>query len=68
MGVLRFHDDTKEMYLDRYYPGISPLEIQDSTGFPIDTHNAKLLDPPTAQELRVLRQEVDPQRLILKTS
>jgi glutaconate CoA-transferase subunit B len=65
MGVLRFHDDTKEMYLDRYYPGISLQEIQKSTGFYIDTGRAQPLDPPTARELHVLRQEVDPQRLIL---
>ena len=64
-GVLRFHEETKEMYLDRYFPGISLQEIQDSTGFPIETAGATQLDPPTAEELSVLRERVDPQRLIL---
>jgi len=53
------------MYLGRYYPGTTPAEIQAHTGFPLDLSRAAPLDPPTAEELSILRQEVDPQRLIL---
>jgi glutaconate CoA-transferase subunit B len=62
---MRFDKITKEMVLDRFYPGTTPGEIQDCTGFFIDTKHAQPLSPPTAEELRILRQEVDPQRLIL---
>jgi glutaconate CoA-transferase subunit B len=64
-AIMRFNEVTKEMVLDRYYPGTTPGEIQDCTGFFMDIQHAKPLSPPTAEELRILRQEVDPQRLIL---
>ena len=64
-ALLRFDEASKEMYLDQYYPGATPDEIQGRTGYPLDLSRATPLRPPTAQELRILRQEVDPQRLIL---
>lgn len=64
-ALLRFDEASKEMYLARYYPGVTPDEIQSHTGFSLDLSRATPLDPPTADELRILRQEVDPQRLIL---
>ncbi len=64
-ALLRFDEASKEMYLDRYYPGTAPDEIQAHTSFALDLSRAAPLDPPTADELRILRQEVDPQRLIL---
>ncbi len=64
-ALLRFDEMSKDMYLDRYYPGVTPEEIQASTGFSLDLRRAEPLDPPADEELRILRQEVDPQRLIL---
>ncbi len=64
-AIMRFDDKTKEMYLDRFYPGTTPGEIQECTGFPIDVSRAQPLAPPTDKELCILRQQVDPQRLIL---
>jgi glutaconate CoA-transferase subunit B len=66
-AILRFDEKTKEMYLDRSFPGTSTEEIRELTGFPIDTVRAKELSPPTAEELHILRRDVDPQRLILGT-
>jgi glutaconate CoA-transferase subunit B len=64
-ALLRFDGMSKEIYLDRYYPGSTPEEIQSHTGFSLDLRRAAPVDPPTAEELYTLRQEVDPQRLIL---
>jgi glutaconate CoA-transferase subunit B len=64
-ALLRFDEVSRKMYLDHYYPGTTPEEIQAHTGFTLDLAHAVPLDPPTAEELRILRQEVDPQRLIL---
>jgi len=64
-AVMRFDEKTKEMFLYRCYPGTAPEEIQECTGFPLDISRAEEIDPPTADELRILRQVVDPQRLIL---
>ena len=63
--VMKFDDDTKEMYLAEYYPGISVEKIVENTGFEIDVSRAVASVPPSSEELRVLREEVDPQRLIL---
>jgi glutaconate CoA-transferase, subunit B len=65
LGVLKFDETTKEMVLAEYYPGISIESIEENTGFPLKTSSAREATPPTGEELRILREEVDPQRLIL---
>jgi len=64
-GILKFDEVTKEMYLAEYYPGVSPSEITREIDFEIDVARAEESSPPTAEELRILREQVDPQRLIL---
>lgn len=64
-AIMRFDEKTKEMYLHSCFPGVTPGEICACTGFSIDISRAGRIEPPTAEELRILRQEVDPQRLIL---
>ncbi len=66
LGVMRFDDNTKEMYLDEYYPGVTIENIIENTGFEIDVSRAKEAKAPTELELQILRDEVDPQRLICK--
>jgi glutaconate CoA-transferase subunit B len=63
--VLRFDDETREMYLAERYEGITAEHVQEHTGFALDVSRAVMTEPPTAEELRILRDEVDPQRLIL---
>ena len=63
--VLRFDEATHEMYLAERYPGVSDEQIADNTGFALDVSRAVDAAPPTSEELRILRDEVDPQRLIL---
>jgi glutaconate CoA-transferase subunit B len=53
------------MYLAHYYPGISPRKILDNMEFSVDVSKATEAAPPTADELKVLREVVDPQRIIL---
>ena len=64
-AVMRMDPHTSEMYLDRYYPGITPEEILSNMEFPVDTVRAREADPPTEKELKTLREKCDPQRLIL---
>jgi glutaconate CoA-transferase subunit B len=66
MGLLRFHPDTKIMFLASYHPGLSPLMVAEQTGFPLDIEFAIETAPPTENELRILREEVDPERIFLK--
>lgn len=65
LGVMKFDDDTKKMYLAEYYPGVTPEKVADSTGFLLDTSRAIESSSPSEYELEILRKEVDPQRLIL---
>ncbi|MCX5807094.1 MAG: ketoacid-CoA transferase [Proteobacteria bacterium] len=63
--IMKFDKETKQMYLAEYYPGISINSIAENTGFYIDTSRAVEAARPTSEELRILREEVDPQNLIL---
>jgi glutaconate CoA-transferase, subunit B len=65
MAVMRFDEHTKEMYLAGYYPGIKPDTILENMEFPVDISRALEVAPPTALELKILREKCDPQRLIL---
>lgn len=68
IAVMKFDEVTKEMYLAEYYPGVRPENIAQNTGFSIDLSRAVPFKPPTDEELRTLREEVDPQRLLLGES
>ena len=65
MAVMGFDHGTKEMFLDAYFPQTSPGEILDHMGFEVDVTRAKELDPPSGDELQILRERCDPDRLIL---
>ncbi len=65
LGIMRFDKQTKRMYLAACYPGISPEEIREQTGFELDLTRTLDCPPPTAAELDILRNRCDPQRLIL---
>ena len=65
MGMMKFDDPSKRMYLDGYYPGTTPEQILDNMGFEVDISRAQPFSPPTQDELDILRTRCDPQRLIL---
>jgi glutaconate CoA-transferase subunit B len=65
-GVMKFDPTTKEMYLAEYYPGVPLKEIAAGTDFKIDVSQAVESLALSSEELRILREEVDPQRLILR--
>ena len=65
LGILRFDKNSKQMYLAAAHPGITPEEVQEKTGFTLDLSRAETAMPPTASELKILRERCDPQKLIL---
>jgi glutaconate CoA-transferase subunit B len=65
MAVMRLDPQSGAMYLDRYYPGVSPDEILANMAFSVDVSRAREAEPPTEEELEILRDQCDPQRLIL---
>ena len=65
LGIMRFDERTRRMYLAEYFPGQSPAIIQENTGFELDLSRAKEADPPTQEVLEILTRKVDPQRLMI---
>lgn len=61
LGVMGFHPETKEMMVVKLHPGVTFEEVQENTGFPLlRADRIEETDPPTAEQLRLLREEVDP--------
>jgi len=65
-GVMRFRAESREMYLASYHPGLSARAVAEDTGFPLDVKDATETSPPLPEELRILREVVDPERVFLK--
>ena len=65
LGIMRFDERTKEIYLSEYYLGVTSQKVRENTGFEIDISRAAESKPITEEELRVLREEIDPQKLII---
>jgi glutaconate CoA-transferase subunit B len=65
MAVMGFDAKTHEMFLRSTYPQITPPQVLDRMGFAVAVSRCRPIHPPTAQELHVLREICDPQRLIL---
>jgi glutaconate CoA-transferase subunit B len=65
LGMMRFDEKTKEMYLAHYYPGTTPQKILENMEFEVDISRATEATPPTENELKILRERVDPHKLIL---
>jgi glutaconate CoA-transferase, subunit B len=65
LGIMKFEQNTKRMYLSELYPDVTPEQVAENTGFEVDISEATTAQEPTEQELSILREQVDPQRLIL---
>jgi acyl CoA:acetate/3-ketoacid CoA transferase beta subunit len=66
LAVLGFDEETKIMMVESVHPGIELEQVREATGFElIIPHFVQQTPPPLDTELRVLRGEVDPLRLVL---
>lgn len=64
LAILGYHPDTKRMMLLQRQPGVEVQQIVDATGFELTlADEIPEKRPPTEEELRKLRDEVDPERL-----
>jgi glutaconate CoA-transferase subunit B len=64
-AVIRYRPDTCEPYLASFHPGLGPRDVQSDTGFALDVADAVETPPPSAAELAVLRNTVDPEGIFL---
>ncbi|HKW41449.1 MAG TPA: CoA-transferase [Gemmatimonadales bacterium] len=67
-AILEADEATGEMVLAALYPGVDAAAVQASVGWELRCR-ARLgrVDPPTAAELRLLRETLDPKGLYLKS-
>jgi len=66
LGIMGYHHESKRMMLLATQPGVSVAQVLENTGFelllaePVEEN-----PPPTQEELRILRDEVDKDRLYI---
>ncbi len=66
MGVYRFDDATKEMFLESHHPGIAVDEIRANVSWDLRVSpRVHMTKPPTKRELTVLRTKCDPEGIFL---
>ncbi|MCX8033279.1 MAG: 3-oxoacid CoA-transferase [Thermoleophilia bacterium] len=66
LAVMGFDEATKRMMVESLHPGVELEQVQAETGFELlVAPELGRTDPPTEEELRLLRDEVDPYRLVI---
>jgi glutaconate CoA-transferase subunit B len=67
LGTMGFGKNSKRMMLLSTHPGVSVEQVRENTGFSIALpKNVKTTKPPTAEELSILRKDIDPAGIVLK--
>jgi glutaconate CoA-transferase subunit B len=66
MAILGFDPESHAAVLLSVHPGVSVEEVVESTGFPLHVpKELPLTQLPSKEELRLLREEIDPKRIYL---
>jgi glutaconate CoA-transferase subunit B len=64
--VIGFDETTRSAVLLSVHPGVALKDVVSNTGFPLEIPQALPDTPlPTEDELRLLREEIDPQSVYL---
>lgn len=67
LGVFGFHEKTKQMSVVSLHPGVEWEQVVAATGFELDPpQTIATTEPPTRQELKILRTRIDPEGIYLK--
>jgi glutaconate CoA-transferase subunit B len=66
LGILE-PDEGGELVLTALHPQVSPAQVQENTGWAVrSAPTVRVTEPPTAEELRILHEELDPHGIYLK--
>ena len=61
-AMIGFDQDGGEMVLSSLHPGVTLEEVQAAVGWPLKVAGEPAItEPPTAEELRIIREELDPE-------
>lgn len=65
LAVLDFHPESKRMRLVSVHPGTTVAEVQEATGFELLLPDGEVPETPTptAEQVRLLREQIDPDGL-----
>lgn len=67
LGVYSFSKKDNEMILTEIHPGVSLDELKTNISWPINIdYNLAHTGPPTKEELRIIREELDPDKIYLR--
>jgi glutaconate CoA-transferase, subunit B len=65
LGIL-VPDESGELVLSSLHPGVTVDQVCQNTGWPLKVlENLTVTEPPTAEELHILREELDPDHIYL---
>jgi glutaconate CoA-transferase subunit B len=66
LGVMGFDLESKRMNLVSNHPGVAVNEVVENTGFKLIVPDVvPTTDMPSAEELRILREELDPNKIVI---
>jgi len=66
LGIME-PDETGELVLTHIHPGVQVEQVQENTGWPLKVaEDLCVTQPPTDEELRILREELDPRGVYLR--
>ncbi len=66
LAVMGYHETTRRMRVVSLHPGVTMDRVRAATGFALDAvEPLRVTAPPTDEELRILRDEVDPLRYVI---
>ena len=66
LGVMGFHEESKEMMLLNVHPGVTVDDVVENTSFKlIIPEKVSITAPPTGRELQLLREEIDPSGIVI---
>jgi glutaconate CoA-transferase, subunit B len=66
LGIMKFDEVTKRMYLAAYYPTSTPEMVIENTGFDIEVSRAVQLEPPDPEIIKLIRTQIDPGQAFIK--
>jgi glutaconate CoA-transferase subunit B len=65
-AIFGFHPETKEMMLLSIHPGNTLEDVLDTMGFkPVIPKSLPFTEPPSPDQLRLIRESIDPQRIYM---
>ena len=66
LAVMGFDEESKRMRVETLHPSVTFAQVQENTGFELlKAATIGMTEPPTEEELRILREQVDPYRYVI---